>query len=262
LALQYGEQEMKLTSPSALVYHGIASSAAKRDPAGISLTRGMFERQMRWLAQRGWHSLDLDAYLAGRFGKGSHRRSILLTFDDGYVSTLEHAFPIMRNLGFPGVLFVPPAMVGETARWLDNEPETPLVDAQQLRALADLGIEVGAHGMEHVFMPGLSDEELRRNTHDAREALADLLGAAPRAFAYPQGRFDERVAAAVERAGFIVAFALTEDGGRFAVPRVEIGASDDMRTFRLKLLPGYGAMSRTLHHFPTLRRRIRRVVGK
>jgi peptidoglycan/xylan/chitin deacetylase (PgdA/CDA1 family) len=252
---------MKPRSPAALVYHGLAPVAAHRDPASDSLTIGMFERQMRWLARRGWHPLDLDAFLAGRFGARSRRRSVLLTFDDGYRSTLELGFPIMRDLGFPGLLFVPSAMVGKTAEWLEVMPNTPLVDAEQLRALPESGIEVGAHGMDHVFMPDLSDHELHRNTQEARNALADLLGTAPRAFAYPQGRFDARVAAAVKRAGFTVAFSLTREGGRFAVPRAEIGPADDLRTFRVKLLPAYSAMSRALDRHPKLRRRIRRAVG-
>jgi peptidoglycan/xylan/chitin deacetylase (PgdA/CDA1 family) len=247
---------MKLRSPAVLVYHGLAHVASDRDPAGLSVTSGMFDRQMRWLARRGWHALDLDAYLASRFGSRSGRRSVLLTFDDGYRSMLELGFPILRDLGFPGVVFVPSAMVGKTARWLDVMPDAPLVDADQLRALSDVGIEVGVHAMEHVFMPGLSDSELRRNTREARDALADLLGKAPRAFAYPQGRFDARVAAAVERAGFTVAFSLTREAGRFGVPRAEIGPSDDLRTLRVKLLPAYSAIGRALGRHPSLRRRI------
>jgi peptidoglycan/xylan/chitin deacetylase (PgdA/CDA1 family) len=222
----------------------------------------MFERQMRWLARRGWHALELDAYLASRFGSRSGRRSVLLTFDDGYVSTLELGFPVLQELRFPGVLFVTPAAIGATARRCDAIPDAPLVDADQLRTLANKGVEVGAHGMEHVFMPGLSDADLRRNTQEASHALADLVGTKPRAFAYPGGQFDGRVAAAVEQAGFTVAFSVTLDGGRFGVPRIGIGPSDDLRTFRLKLVPAYQAASRAFANHPHLRCRIRQLVTR
>jgi peptidoglycan/xylan/chitin deacetylase (PgdA/CDA1 family) len=202
----------------------------------------MFERQMRWLAQHDWQALDLDGYLASRFGSRSERRSVLLTFDDGFRSMTELGFPIMRRLGFSGLLFVPAGMIGKTAQWWDALPDAPLLDSDQLRALGDAGIEVGAHGMEHVFMPSLSDAELRRNTQEARDVLADLLGQAPRAFAYPEGRFDARVAAAVERAGFTAAFSLTLDGGRFGLPRVGVLPADNLRRFRLKLSPAYYAL--------------------
>jgi peptidoglycan/xylan/chitin deacetylase (PgdA/CDA1 family) len=206
----------------------------------------MFERQMRWLARHAWRALDLDAYLAGRFGSRSGRRSVLLTFDDGFQSTAELAFPVLRRLSFPGLLFIPAGMVGKTAQWWDARPNAPLVDSDQLRALLDAGIEVGAHGMEHVFMPGLLDAELHRNTREARDVLADLLGTAPRAFAYPHGQFDARVAAAVERAGFTAAFSVTLEGAgdRFGLPRVEVGPADGMTRFRLKLSPAYSPLRR------------------
>jgi peptidoglycan/xylan/chitin deacetylase (PgdA/CDA1 family) len=204
----------------------------------------MFERQMRWLARHEWRALDLDAYLATRFGSRSGGRSVLLTFDDGFQSTAELAFPLMRRLKFPGLLFIPAGMVGKTAQWWDERPDAPLVDSDQLRALADAGIEVGVHGMEHVFMPGLLDAELHRNTREARDVLADLLGKPPRAFAYPQGRFDARVAAAVERAGFTAAFSVTMEGDRFGLPRVEVVPADDVSRFRLKLSPAYSTLRR------------------
>jgi peptidoglycan/xylan/chitin deacetylase (PgdA/CDA1 family) len=199
----------------------------------------MFERQMTWLSRHGWRALDLDAYLASRYGSCSARRSVLLTFDDGLKSMVELGFPVIRRLGFSGLLFVPAGMIGKTAQWWDAMPDAPLLDADQLRALSDAGMEVGAHGMEHVYMPALSDSELDHNTREAREVLADLLGRAPRAFAYPQGRFDARVAAAVERAGFTAAFSLAMDEGRFALPRIEVVPSDDLLRFRLKLSSAY-----------------------
>jgi peptidoglycan/xylan/chitin deacetylase (PgdA/CDA1 family) len=250
---------MKLRTPAVLMYHGLADGASERDPLGLCVTSGMFERQMRWLVRRGWHALDLDAYLASRFGSRSGRRTVLLTFDDGYQSTLELAFPLLRELGLPGLLFVPPGALGGTAQWWHAMPDAPLIDADQLRTLAGLGIEVGAHGMEHVFMPGLSDRELHRNTREARDALADLLGKPPRAFAYPQGHFDRRVAAAVKQAGFTVAFSVKLEGGRFGVPRIGISPSDDLQTFRVKLLPAYHAWGRALERHPRVRGSIRKL---
>jgi peptidoglycan/xylan/chitin deacetylase (PgdA/CDA1 family) len=235
---------MKFGSPAVLLYHGLADETADRDPAGLFVTSGMFERQMRWLAQEGWQGLDLDGYLASRFGSRSGQRSVLLTFDDGFRSMAELGFPVVRRLSFPGLLFVPAGMLGRTAQWWDSMPDARLVDAEQLCALQDVGIEIGVHGMEHIAMPGLSDAELRRHTHDARDALADVLGKPPRAFAYPDGVYDARVAAAVERAGFTAAFSVIGDGRRFSLPRAEIVPTDDLRRFRLKLSLAYPALRR------------------
>jgi peptidoglycan/xylan/chitin deacetylase (PgdA/CDA1 family) len=251
---------MSLRAPPVFLYHGIAQETSPDDPCQ-AVTRQLFERQMRWLAEHHRASLDLDDFLACRSGTRSARGAVLLTFDDGYQSTFDLAFPILHDLGLRALLFIPSGLVGKTATWLEQVPDTPLMDADHLRELAANGIEVGAHGMEHVSMPGLSDAELRRNTKDARDALGDVLGTAPRVFAYPDGRFDARAAAAVERAGFTAAFSVKQDGGRFGVPRVEVGPTDDMRTFRVKLLPGYRSMSRVADRFPWLRRKLRAALG-
>jgi peptidoglycan/xylan/chitin deacetylase (PgdA/CDA1 family) len=235
---------MKFRSPAVLLYHGLADDTSDRDPAGLSVTSVMFERQMRWLAQHGWQGLDLDGYLASRSGSRSGQRSVLLTFDDGFRSMAELGFPVVRRLSFPGLLFVPAGMLGMTAQWWDSMPDARLIDSDQLCALGDAGIEVGVHGMEHVALPGLSDAELHRNTQEARDLLADLMGKRPRAFAYPGGVFDARVAAAVEQAGFTAAFSVIGNGGRFSVPRAEIVPTDDLRRFRLKLSPAYPALRR------------------
>jgi peptidoglycan/xylan/chitin deacetylase (PgdA/CDA1 family) len=235
---------MNVTLPAALLFHDLAPLASDCDPAGLSVTGEMFARQMQWLARHDWHALDLDGYLASRFAGRSERRSVLLTFDDGFRSTVELGLPVLQSLSFPGLLFVPAGMIGKTAEWWDAMPNAPLLDADQLRAVSEAGMEIGAHGMDHVFMPALSDRELDNNTREARDLLADVLGRAPRAFAYPQGRFDARVAAAVERAGFTAAFSVALDGGRFGLPRVEIVPGDDLRRFRLKLSPAYPLVRR------------------
>ena len=244
MGLRLPSRQVTYRAPVTLLYHGLAAESADRDPTGLFVTGGMFGRQMRWLAQHGWQAVDLDAYLASRFGSRHGRRSVLLTFDDGLQSSVDLGLSVMQELGFPGLLFVPAGLVGKTAQWWDAMPDAPLVDADQLRTLADAGIEVGAHGMEHVFMPGMSDAELHRNTREARDVLADLLGKPPQAFAYPQGRFDARVAAAVERAGFTAAFSVSLDGGRFGLPRNEVVPADDLRRFRLKLSPAYSGLRR------------------
>jgi peptidoglycan/xylan/chitin deacetylase (PgdA/CDA1 family) len=251
---------MNLRSPTALLYHDLLPEGSERDPSGQGVTVAMFGRQLRWLTQHGWHVLDLDGYLTGRFGGRSGRRAVLLTFDDGYRSTLEFGVPILRELAFPGLVFVPVGEIGQTARWRHEAPTVPLMDAGELRALRGDGIEIGVHGMSHVLLPGLSDGELCRETQDARDALADILGALPRAFAYPGGSFDARVAAAVKRAGFVAAFSTTSDGGRFGIPRTEVGSADTLRTLRIKLAPGYYPLSRALARLPALRRRLRRAL--
>ena len=56
---------------------------------------------MRKMA-RDYEIVGLDAVLSGNLP----RRSLLITFDDGYRSFVDIALPVLRRLGLPSVLFV------------------------------------------------------------------------------------------------------------------------------------------------------------
>jgi peptidoglycan/xylan/chitin deacetylase (PgdA/CDA1 family) len=81
-----------------------------------------------------------------------------------------------------------------------------MMDAGEVRRLADFDIAVGVHGHRHVPLTELSDptEELV----DCRHALTDLTdgGAVTTALACPHGRYDAGVLSAVWALGFKLAF--------------------------------------------------------
>jgi peptidoglycan/xylan/chitin deacetylase (PgdA/CDA1 family) len=77
-------------------------------------------------------------------------------------------------------------------------------------ALKEAGFEIGFHTLRHDPLPTLDDEALREALTKGRDELAELLGEQPHLFAYPHGRVDARVAAAVKAAGYRIGFTTTE----------------------------------------------------
>jgi peptidoglycan/xylan/chitin deacetylase (PgdA/CDA1 family)/predicted phosphodiesterase len=66
----------------------------------------LFARQMEFLSRRR-HVLSLDEVLEGLDrGESPTPGSVVITFDDGYRSTLETAMPILKHYGFPAVLYL------------------------------------------------------------------------------------------------------------------------------------------------------------
>lgn len=208
--------------------------------------------------------LDLDAYLAGlEAGRRWPARSTLVTIDDGYRSTLEVAAPRLAAAGIPSVLFVSPARLGTTSAWMEAMPDEPLLHGQELRDLGRYGIEVGVHGLDHTLLPGLPEDELARQVVDARDAVADLVGYRPRAFAYPEGRWDPPAARAVAAAGYAAGFAVERGGpGRHAITRRPVTGLDRLPTFVLKLLPGYEQAWVALDRMGWVRTLIGRLMGQ
>ena len=83
------------------MYHYIS-----RFPGAISVSPDCFEAQCRSMKQNGWHGIGLDeaeAFL--RDGTPLPPRSVLITFDDGYLDNYVYAWPILRRYGHKGVVF-------------------------------------------------------------------------------------------------------------------------------------------------------------
>jgi peptidoglycan/xylan/chitin deacetylase (PgdA/CDA1 family) len=245
-------------TPLVLMYHGFGTRTPDADPQNLFVPVEDFERHLRML-RRLFRPLDLGQYMAGWERGRWPARSVLVTMDDGYVSVLDNAAPLLERYGVPAVAFVCPGRFAGTSEWMGETGEEPLLSADQVRQLADFGVEVGVHGMDHTLLPGLSDEELHTQVVRSQEVLAEALGAPPRAFAYPEGRFDQAAVRAVRDAGYTVAFSVDEGNGRFTVPRRAINTRDSAVTFGVKLLPGYARLERMSTGRPGIRRLAARV---
>ena len=72
--------------------------------------------------------------------------------------------------------------------------------------LRDAGVEVGNHTWSHPCLDRCADGEPERQVERAHDRLTELLGAAPRAFAYPNGNHDPRAEAVLTRLGYAAGF--------------------------------------------------------
>jgi peptidoglycan/xylan/chitin deacetylase (PgdA/CDA1 family) len=231
--------------PEVLMYHAFGVRPRHLDQHNLFVSPDELERQMRFLV-RWFRPIDLDRFLRGLRSGRWPPRSVVVTIDDGHASTLEVAAPLLRALGVPAVAFVCPGLLGGRTRWVESVPDEPLLTEEEVRHLPAYGIEIGAHGMDHSSLAGLDPVELRGQVNGSREALGDLLGARPRAFSYPGGRFDDAAVRAVREAGFEVGFATRRDGGPLAVPRRSVNTRDSTLLFRAKLMPGFRSVERTV----------------
>ncbi|MFF4249924.1 polysaccharide deacetylase family protein [Streptomyces sp. NPDC001663] len=243
--------------PLVLMYHGVGKRPAHQDPFCLFVPPDTLHRQLRRLLDRGWTPLTLGRYLSGDFP----RRSVLVTFDDGYQGLLDDGVPVLRELGFPATAFVLTGVLGGTSTWMTDMTDEPLLDADGIRALAAAGLDVECHGWDHSEMANADARTLTRNLVDAAAALADITGKRARAFAYPYGTHDAAARRAVAEAGFEIAFSVHHGAGRYAVPRVDINATEVDATFRLKTWRGYHTARRMSGAVPLLRPALHSLIG-
>ena len=214
-----------LPSLRVLTYHRFGQ--AERDPWCVSPEE--FRRQCAWLAESGRviEPSRLPDYLAGSVE--TPRNALLLTIDDGFLSTLSIAAPIMMEYGIPGIAFVTSSRVDTT------NPEHPerYMTWDEVRALPEQGIAVGSHAHLHRSLGSLSDADIAAEGSTSRETIERETGLTADTFAYPYGTrrdFSSRTGKVLRECGYSAAFTsihgvvnAQSDPGQLARVKVEAG---------------------------------------
>ncbi len=235
-----------------LMYHRVTDGVPAGTKHGIFVTTAEFERQLSFLKRNGYTTLtfyDLSEILARlssnprRDVGGSARRGrfparpVVLTLDDGYEDNYTNAFPILQKYSMKAVVFLLGDRSMATNSWdvQDGEPETKLLNDEQIRMMMEYGIEFGSHSMDHRKLTELSVEEIQNEVTASKLLLEKRLGKKVISFAYPYGAVNDRVKECVFRTGY--EFGIATDSG----PRNFL--SDLYRIRRTQIFPGAGLFS-------------------
>ena len=186
------------------------------DTEGLSTGVDDFRRHLDELDAWGATVLPLDAAVAKLVDGTLPDRAVVLTFDDGYASVVETAWPILRERGLPTTLFVVSGYLSGDLRfaWDRDEPEGDrlrLARPDELVAAAAEGLDIGSHTVTHPWLPRLGPDQLAHELLDSRCALEELLGRPVTSLAYPTGGWNPAVRTAAARAGYELA--ITVDRG-------------------------------------------------
>src|SRR5919197_1333356 len=162
-----------------------------------------FAAQMAALRQWGYRSITLVDWLGYRTGRCRlPRRPIILTFDDGYRSVRDVAWPILRQHALGATTFLVSGCVGATNRWDADEAQVPLLDAGEVRALHAEGMAFGSHGRTHRALARLPLREAVDELAQSRAELEELLGEPVRFLSYPYSNQNRAVRLAAREAGY------------------------------------------------------------
>jgi peptidoglycan/xylan/chitin deacetylase (PgdA/CDA1 family) len=229
-------------APLVLCYHAVSGTF----PAPLSVTPASLEHQIGLLLRRG----HVGATFTRALERPPARRTLVVTFDDAYLSVLETALPILRRLGVPATVFAPTDLIGRDGpmawpgidQWLGGPHERELVPMswEQLRHLADQGWEIGSHTCSHPRLTELDDSDLEGELRRSKERCEVELGRDCTSLAYPYGDFDARVVEATRAAGYRFAATLPSRlvrAGPLEYPRVGVYHGDGATRYRTKVSP-------------------------
>ena len=207
-----------------LVYHDLAPQAKGRMVMGA---KG-FEEQMRYLKANGYRVITLKEYVEFvSLQRQLPKKSVLITFDDGYRSFLRHGYPLLKELGFSATLFIYTDYVaagGNAFTWAE------------LKKLSDEGFAIQAHSKSHGDMVRANaegaaeyDKRLEAELVQPKALFQKNLGYAPDIIAYPYGRQDDAVVRRAKERGYVAAFTVRRQGSQSFV--------DPHRIHRIQIYP-------------------------
>jgi peptidoglycan/xylan/chitin deacetylase (PgdA/CDA1 family) len=208
-----------------LMYHVVNSPPAGTPFPELWVPAERFAAEMKALARAGYHGVTLtqvDDHW--RRGAPLPAKPLVVSFDDGYLSQYRSAAPVLRKLGWPGVLNMEVA----------NLHAVGGLSKRMVRALVADGWEVAAHTISHPDLTTLDAATLRREVAGSRNKLRHAFHVPVNFFCYPAGKHDAATIAAVRAAGFrgatTVTPGLARPEQRFELRRVRVNGSDTPAT--------------------------------
>lgn len=204
-----------------LMYHNIAE-----EPNDMTVTPETFRMHMETLAENGYTAVTLDdmvnyVYYGGELPE----KPVLITFDDGYYSNYEYAYPVLSELGMKAVIFTVGTSFGKTTYLDTDAPITPHFGEKEAKEMTNSGVislqshTYDMHRSENYEknarydmgqLAGETEEEyidtVREDLIMSREFLENLREDNVLALSYPKGKITDNAARIAVEEGYTVTF--------------------------------------------------------
>jgi len=173
-----------------LMYHHIDG---RSEEWKLSVSPESFEKQMEYLKKHNYKVLELEDYIR-RIKKGGkiERKTVVITFDDGYDNNHTNALPILKKFGFPATIFIQ----------VDGTGRDGYMTRDEVADLIRSNIHIGSHTLHHPFLPDVPAEQKKTEITESKALLENEFNVPITLFSYPGGGFDEEARQLVIDAGY------------------------------------------------------------
>ena len=161
-----------------LMYHSISTNPQNN----LCVSEEQFNAEMEWLHSQKYYTLSMDEFCDALL-KGAliPEKSVLITFDDGYLDNYKAAWPILKKYDLVATFFIITSTV-------DNASS---MTWDQLRELVKGGNSIGSHTVNHSDLAKLSDVQQEKELRESKKTLDEKLGINVKSVCYPSGKYNE-----------------------------------------------------------------------
>lgn len=173
-----------------LQYHHISNAT----PASTSVSPVKFIEHLDLINEMGFQVLPLTDVIKNINNSIQPiRKTLAISFDDGYLSIYQNAFPELKKRGLPFTIFISPSAI-------DNQHGNSL-NWQQLKEMMEHGATIANHSLNHGHLLNLNKHErmtdwknrIINNIEGAQNRLVEKLAINHKLFAYPYGEFNQEL---------------------------------------------------------------------
>lgn len=188
-SLKYNDESVPV-----LMYHSIGTSTL--NPYVVSTDR--LNKDMQYLKDNEFTTLSTDElYDFMVKNKPVPRKSVLITFDDGYEDNYTNAFPILKKYNFKATIFVITDSVDKCKQSLSSA---------QLKEMQSNGIDIESHTNLHDKLGKYSYDDQLKTLKTSKEYIEKTLNKTVKYISYPFGSYNLDTLKALNAAGYEMAF--------------------------------------------------------
>jgi peptidoglycan/xylan/chitin deacetylase (PgdA/CDA1 family) len=126
-----------------------------------------------------------------RRGQPFPDKGLVITFDDGYQSVYEEAFPVLQKFNMLATVFLTVGNPGiASAGRRPSLQGRPMLSWKEISEMSRHGITFGAHTLTHPDLTSLPFYQAEAEVLQSKEIIEDRLSSPVTCFAYPFGRWN------------------------------------------------------------------------
>lgn len=207
-----------------LYYHSVKPSEDNE----VTISPDKLYEQLKYLLDNGYTPLTLNELKEYLINNSSiPNKSIVITFDDGYMDNYYYAFPILKDLGIAATIFC-----------ITNELNGEYyLSKEAIIEMSDYGIDIQSHTVTHPHLNTLTYEQQLVELKNSKEYLESILGKKVDSIAYPFGYYNDTTIKAAADSGYTLGFTtkrgLSDRNDAFLkLDRIYVSSAYDLNTFK------------------------------
>lgn len=228
-----------------LAYHSVSSN--RKD--ALAVTPQNFEKQMDYLHKKAFNIISLDKCVEFfKQGRNLLKKTVCITFDDGYKDNYENAFPILKKYKFPATIFLITDLIGTNKnlepelfieKYGRNQEDYACLTWEEIKKMQSHGISFGSHTLTHSHLTEIPMEIAKKEIKDSKTLLEMNLLKKIEYFCYPAGYFNEEIIKIVQDTGYkgavITPNHIKFKNSLFTLKRIGIYRHDNIFRFKIKI---------------------------